>query len=134
MVPALMLRAFNVVRGMVYQDATTDLWIVVLNVRRLADSERVWIFGRTADDAATPTVLDVDFSEALCIVGNTINPDDLDDLDFGVEMANPFMGWTTSALTNRLVEIANHHTAPSPKMRRDRAAIRDVLESRGVSV
>jgi hypothetical protein len=44
---------------------------------------------------------------------------------------NPaYNDWTSARLVARLDEIANHHTAPSPKMRRDRTEIMQELNDR----
>ena len=83
---ALRLNAFNLTRGLVIETPEYQDKIVILNVRRDTNSERVWVFGRRYVNGFTqfPVAIDFDFNDIALVVGNSINPDDRDDTDFGI--------------------------------------------------
>lgn len=87
------IRAFNLVRGAVFDtnvpddDLALPVRYVVRAVTHNVDDETVRIVARnTHTFDADSDVIDLDFCDTVDLIGLCVNPDDIDDEDFGVDL------------------------------------------------
>jgi hypothetical protein len=83
------LRAFNLARGLVVDFTGTD-GDVILSVHRDSNGEQVTVISQAhgESDNTGHLVSQLDFNDTVLLVGVCVNPDDLDDTDYGVDTDN----------------------------------------------
>jgi hypothetical protein len=84
---SMKIRAFNLIRGLVVNSSDTeDTDRVVLGVYRDAYDEMVTVVTqRHGAPVSNVRVHHLSFNDQVTVIGACVNPDDLDDTDFGTD-------------------------------------------------